>query len=57
MTATVVPITAADRKRAGVPAEHMIRLAGRMALAKVPATFERRREHNPRNNNPPPSAA
>lgn len=58
MTATVTPITAANRRRAGVPAEHMNRLVGRMAMAKIPATFERRREaREPRNNNPPPSAA
>lgn len=57
MTATVTPITAADRKRAGVPAEHMVRLAGRMALAKMPATFERKREAKPPRRPTPDSAA
>lgn len=43
MTATVTPITAADRKRAGVPAEHMVRLQGRMAMANLAPRIHRDR--------------
>lgn len=43
MTATVTPITAADRRRAGVPVEHMIRLQGRMAMAGVKSALAARR--------------
>ena len=59
VTATVTPITAADRRRAGVPVEHMIRLQGRMAMAGIKSAIAARRPQAPRkpDGTEPPRAA